>query len=992
MNEMNKNSKKHWGSLEEYFETSSFKDGIGREFLAPPQEQKVTEIERRDFLKVMGAGLFMATAACTRRPVEKIIPYVNRPLDTTPGVANYYTSTCDSCSSGCGILVKTREGRPIKVEGNPEHVMNEGALCARGQASVLNLYDPDRLKAPLVIEDITGLSQELTLAELDDSLKNKFNALRQGNKKLVLLTGLITSPTTLKIIRDFLSAYPGSQHVMFDAAHPEEVSLANDASYGEKMIPHYAFDKADAVVSFGADFLGTYVSPVEFSKKFSKNRKLAEKPEMSQLTVVESVLSLTGTNADVHHAVKPGDELVVALGVANLVGKKSGGVPSVIAAYNAEKVSGLTGVSAKALEDIADTLLKNRGKSLVLGGTVRGAHAVALQTVVNFINSALGNDGITVDFGRGSNEVSSGFGALTQLVSDMKAGNVGALIIQGINPVFSLPASLKFADALSKVPLTVSFAKVLDETAKISDYVVAESHAFETWGDANPRNGLYSIIQPTISPLYSTRSLGEMLLVLSGNTQTYYTSLKATWNDSILGGTSWDEVLQKGFVQKEGGSASRSFNSSALAVVPANLGTVSNKFILSLCPSRAISDSQDVNNSWLQEMPDPISKVTWDNYISMAPQAARDLRLAEGDVVAISAAGVSGEFPVHIQPKMHPQTLSLAVGYGRKVSGKVGTGVGFDAYPFQQVVDGNLAWGGLVLESVIKTGVNHQLAITQGHHTMEGRDIVRETTLEEFAKNPEASNEGHEAEDLTLWPVHEYKGYRWGMAIDMSVCTGCNACMIGCQSENNIPTVGREQVIVGREMHWIRVDRYYVGDPDKNPDVSYQPMLCQHCENAPCETVCPVIATVHDEEGLNTMVYNRCVGTRYCANNCPYKVRRFNYFGYHDVVEKPRSYQFNPEVTVREQGVMEKCTFCIQRIHEAKWNAKYENRLVKDGEIKTACQQTCPTDAIVFGNTNDPDSKVSKIKKLPRGYHVLEETNVKSQVTYLAKVRNKVSA
>lgn len=1002
---------KVWGSLEEFNQTEEFKQSLGKEFVNPPQEQEVSSMERRTFLKVMGASMLMASMASCRRPVEKVIPYVNKPDEVTLGIPNYYSSTCGECSTGCGLVVKTRESRPIKLEGNELHPLNQGALCARGQASILNLYYPGRLKGPVKNGVV---STDVTWASIDKEIQS---ALSKGNKKIYLYTNSTNSPSLLRLISDFSKKYSQVKHVAYDPLAPEELAMANELSFGRKVTPKYNFDQAIEVVSFGADFLGAWLSPTQFAKDFSKNRKV-ESSKMSKLHMFESGVSLTGTNADERHMLKSGTEIFAALALAHeiIVNKRfsiyagDSSVRGLLGRYSARKMSVEHGFDLGVIQKLASSLIKNRGKSIVLGGSLRGAHAVELQVVVNLLNSALSNVGRTVEMSEvSSNQANSSYEDVVEMVKDMEAGRVGALIIADSNPVYNLPKGLGFEKALKKVSLKISTATMVDETAELVDYICPSSHYLESWADAEPYTGLFSVGQPVVSPLYQTRSLAESLMKWSGINGSWLDYLKSTWKSQILSGAvgfgaSWNAVLEKGFFDKglkDSSYNSLTFRMSALSGL-ARVESLKVPFALQLVSSVEMGDGRSANNAWLQELPDSLSKVTWDNYVSLSPKVADDLNLEEGDIVSLEGKGIGIELPAHIQPRLSHNQLVVKVGYGRKKVGDaatsydghdfgvIGEGVGVDVYPLQNISGRYLAWGGLEINRVVKTGKKYRLAITQGHHTLEGRDLVKETTYSDYQKDPSSGNHSHH-KPMTMWSGHEYNGYKWGMAVDTTLCTGCNSCMVGCQSENNVPVVGKEQILMGRDMHWLRIDRYYVGDDKNDPEVSYQPVLCQQCENAPCETVCPVLATVHSEDGLNQMIYNRCVGTRYCANNCPYKVRRFNYFEYTGVFEsKPLNYVLNPDVTVRSQGVMEKCTFCVQRIRVAKDDAKDRGSdRVDESSLKTACQQTCPSDAIVFGDLNDPKSKVSELFKSARSYELLEELNVGSRVAYLTKVRNK---
>ncbi len=1048
---MNQNQPKYWTSIDQLLQTEEYKKAAAQEFLENPAEQNLTDMDRRSFLKVMGASFLFASAACYRRPVEKVIPYVNQPQEVVAGVADWYSSTCGDCSCSCNIIVKTREGRPIKLEGNPLSPLNQGGLCAQGQASILNLYDPDRLK--FAVANQNGKTSEIKWADLDAKVQAELSVVSQKGQSIYLLTGSKIGPSTSKLIEEFSKAYSQVQHVIYDVTAPEEVAQAQALAYGQNLVPSYKISKAKMILSFGADFLGSWISPVQFAKDFSRARKV-ENGSMARLAVVEASLSITGSNADQYFGVTSGNELLIALGLLNeiLIQKNvssyASSLSSALASYSLKSVAAQTGLKLEALQKLANDLVEAKGEVLVLGSALKAKNALALNLVANLLNSALDSDGKTVDYSRPSYQVQSSLANLLTLIQEMKEGKVGALIVQGVNPVYALPASLGFSEALKKVSLVLSLADRVDETATLAHYVAPASHYLEAWSDSEPRKGLYAVGQPVISPLYQTRSFQDSLLTWAKLPyKNFYEFLKDNWKKEIYSSNSqgknfdtfWEDSLKNGIVgdDKDSASASsRSFNTSALLEKISSFSPVQGA-ALALVPSYAVGDGRFSNNAWLQELPDSLSKLTWENALSVSVKKSTELSLKDGDVVKVKGQGIDFEVPVIVQPKLANNTLTLAFGYGRKNAGRVGNDVGISVAPFQKLEGQSLVWSGLPVE-ITKTGAHVRLAQTQGHHNLEvgettltnepgnegaadrKKDIIKELTYAEYenggdAHGKEASKGGHGGGHAgvlpSMWEPHEYTGYRWGMAIDMNACTGCNACVISCQSENNIPVVGKDQVIRGREMQWIRIDRYYSGDVE-NPDVSHQPMLCQHCEDAPCETVCPVLATVHTDDGLNSMVYNRCVGTRYCANNCPYKVRRFNFYDYakkflekYDWKDNDFSGDFwsfgkkpdykealnlvlNPDISTRSRGVMEKCTFCMQRIRDSKDKAKSESRQVRDGEIRTACQQTCPADAIVFGNTNDPESEISKIRKNPRGYSLLEEINVKPQVTYLKKVRN----
>lgn len=953
-------------------------------------------MDRRDFLKFLGMNAAMTTlVACSRRPVEKIIPYLVKPEEITIGIANFYASTCGECPAACGTLVKTREGRPIKMEGNPHHVMSKGGLCARGQASLINLYDPDRLRGPRAMKRTAGKGEAIPWGNVDTRVSTALNKIHAGRGAVRILMGTTTSPATKAAVADFVGSFRNGKIVWFDPVSYENVVKAQELSYGTAVMPRYRFDKADYVLSFGADFLGTHVSPVEFTKGFAAKRALLGKtPEMSRFTAFESFPNTTSGNADRCIPIRPGDELAVAVAIARAMGI----APDTLKEYK-------TDVDPKIIETIAHELRAHRGKAIVIGGTASPGNpqALALELVVNLLNSTLGNEGETIDgTARPSNQALGTYVAMLELIDEMKAGSVDMLLIQGVNPVYQLPVRLEFAEASTKVPLVISFNDRIDETAALCDYVCPTPHALESWGDAEPQKSIHSLQQPAISPLFDTRAFQDSLMVWAKADTTWYDYLRGYWQKKIFavsGVTTsfdafWESVLREGvFVENRNDTSSaRALKTGVFASAPhPHLPPPKGDgvFRLALYATVAQHDGRHANNAWLQELPDPITKITWDNYINIAPATANRLDLMEGNTVVLSSDTSTIEAPIHIQPGMHPQALAIAVGYGRSMSGVVGNGVGVNAY---SLTSGDLAshvgWSGQVV-TLQKTGRTTTLACTQGHQTMEGRPIIKETTLDAFLKNPRAGNE-EEGHLISMWDPHKYPGHKWGMAINLNSCTGCSACVVACQSENNIPTVGKEQVTRNRIMHWLRIDRYYSGD-EANPQVSNQPMLCQHCDNAPCETVCPVVATTHSDEGLNQQIYNRCVGTRYCLNNCPYKARRFNFLTYSSTAnpEPPLHLLLNPDVTVRTRGVMEKCTFCVQRIEEKKsWAKDRGLEKIPDGELKTACQQSCPADAIVFGDANDPHSKLAKLMQHPRGYNVLAELNTRPAITYLTKVRN----
>lgn len=1038
---------RHWVSTEEltpeYWADESIQTRRSQEFYDKPIEtlEKIEALDksgvtRRDFLTIMGASMAMASFACARRPVNKIIPYVVQPQELTPGVPLFYASTikgygCD----GYGIVVKTREGRPIKIEGNEEHPMNAGALSAQAQASVLSLYDPERLKAPMKGSK-AGSKSATSWSDVDTMIAG---ALKEA-KRVRIVSYPQNSDSTRRAMKDFMSAFTDARWLEVDPVGMDEVAEGQSEAYGTRVVPHYAFDQADVIVSFGADFVGTWGGAVENSSLFGKKRKL-EKPtdEMSKLYVFESNLSTTGASSDERFAIIPGTEVAAAMAVARELivvqkkGKFAGNaeVESALAGNSEEWLAKAGGLQKEKIKQVATDLWNARGKSLIVGQGSAG-----LQAVVNLLNSNLDNDGKTVDGVANPLPYTASVRALAGLQAEMDAGQIDVLIINQSNPVYFLPNGDAFAESMKKVKTVIAINDRIDETANFADVVLAENHFLESWGDAHPKAFVYSLQQPALSPIHDTRSLEEVLMgwtragvkstgllaqVSSAPKATFYDFVKENWKQSLFPSYGkgaafndfWELTLQKGVLEgKMGASRERAFKTASLKVAKDAVAQLKNLSLgkskkgpategsgiaLALYSTIQLTDGQLANNAWLQEMPDPITTITWDNYLNIGPAFAKELNIEANDVVTVKGESGSFEIPVNVQPGIVKGAATIAVGYGRTAVGKVGNHVGSNAFKVAKFSgEKGLETSGMLV-TITKTGKKYELAMTQGHNRTENRPIINDITFAEYKKNPETANHTDPhlrmKEVPTMWtpPVDYSKNpYRWMMAIDLNSCTGCGACVIACQAENNIPVVGRDRVRQSREMHWIRIDRYYSGS-EENPQVVFQPMLCQHCENAPCETVCPVVATSHSDDGLNQMTYSRCVGTRYCQNNCPYKVRRFNFFDHWKDYKDTLNMVWNPDVTVRSRGIMEKCTFCVQRINEVKGHAKDRNGMIKDGEVKVACQQTCPVDGIVFGNVNDPTSRISQMVKHPRAFRALEILNTRPSITYLTKVRNTAS-
>jgi len=1001
----------YWQSLEEWGGDPEFQKMAETEFQSSPLregEEREEGWARREFLKLMGASLAMTTASCIRRPVQKIVPYNKQPEEVTFGVPNFYTSTYFDGQEGIGVLIRTREGRPLKVEGNPEHPLNKGGTSARAQAHILSLYDPERFQGPMKnLQNKERTNRDTIHAKYEEADDDVVKALQKGS--VGLLTGNLSGPSTQAVVSDFCQAFKAT-HYQWEPISSQSLREAQKACYGEDLVPFYDFSKAKVIVSIDADFLGTWIAPVTFTKHFSMGRKNIE--EMSKLVVFDSHYSLTGANADIRFRIKPSQQLMAVMALAHeVIVKKSqtrfAGNAQVKAALDPYAgAAAELGIDSAKLSALADDLIKNKGQSLIVAGGMptENAAGLSLQMAVNLLNSALENEGSTVNSKLAFTNLRDSQSALPQLMADIEAGKIKTLIIHGVNPIYSYAASEELKKSLRKLDMIVSTADRNDETARFANYVIPDHHMMENWGDGEFVKGLISIQQPTIRPMYDTRSFQFSLMnwafmakVGSKRLTTYenyYDFLKAYWKEDVhpkFGkGKSfddfWDEALQKGVLGTENFNSkgeARSFRVEALSKMATS--PTSSDLQLVLYPSMAFMQGTLSNVSWLHEWPDPVSKICWDNFASVSIALAEKMGLSESDVVEIEANGKKISLPVHIQPGLHDQVVAIAVGYGRSAAGKVGNGIGQNAYPMANVTKDSVEFSGLAC-SIKKMGMNTRLATVQSHHSMEGRQIVAEATLNQYKKDPSAGLHKHEV--FSIWSGHAYNGHKWGMAVDLNTCTGCSACMMACVSENNTPVVGKKYVMQGREMHWMRIDRYHVGDPSEAQTV-FQPVMCQQCDNAPCETVCPVIATSHSDEGLNDMIYNRCVGTRYCSNNCPYKVRRFNWFNFTKNIEKPLHLALNPDVTVRPRGVMEKCTFCVHRIKNGKIKAKLEKRELVDGEIKTACQQACPTNAIVFGDLNNANSEVARIfKNEKRNYSLLEEFHAAPSVRYQTKIRN----
>lgn len=957
---------------------------------------------RRDFLKLAGFTLAGGVlAGCQPAKVEKAIPFLIKPEEITPGLATWYATTCHGCSAGCGVLAKNRDGRPIKLEGNPDHPISKGGLCAVGQASLLGLYDSKRLKTPLVRGKASNWD------EVDRTVIGELERIRARRGAVRLLTGTVTSPTAQALIRQFLSGFKDARHIQYDALSCSAVLDAHERTHGRRILPRYGFDRAEVIVSFDADFLATWISPVEFTKGYRSKRTLeGNPPTFSYHAQIESRVSLTGSNADERFSCSPAEVRSMIRRLAAALGAKA-------------KIGQFVEKPDETVSRLADRLWAARGTSLV----ICGINDLGAQIEVNFINHVLGSYGTTINLDLPSYQKQGNDAEVKRLISEIQAGTVSALIIQNCNPVYDLPDGENVGKLMASVPLVICMTEREDETSGAAGVVCAEPHGFETWTDAEPVAGVLTITQPLIQPFGSTRPFIESLAAWMGQKISAYELILREWQGTQFKRQSreksfqqfWDQAVRNGFAEVEPARVSvTAFRMEPVRVVAQKpLEGADDGYSLVLHPTVAMLDGRHAHNPWLQELPDPVTKIVWDNYASISRAAAEGLGLSEGDVVRLDAKGTSLELPVHIQPGQHERTIAVALGYGRKGTDRFanigpqwleakptvpqGELIGRNAAPLLAWADDRLQYGGRTVR-ITKTGTRRLLACTQDHHSLhvpehlapkngERRPIVQETTYRQYVTDP-SSGKFPEHEIVSLWgDPHKYLGHHWGMAIDLTACTGCSACVVSCMAENNVPVVGKDEVARNREMTWIRIDRYY-DESGGGFSVAHQPMMCHHCDNAPCETVCPVLATVHSEEGLNQQVYNRCVGTRYCANNCPYKVRRFNWFRY-DHGDERQKLVLSPDITVRDRGVMEKCTFCVQRIQEAKIEAKKSGVPLRDGDIQPACAQSCPAQAIVFGDMNDPNSELAKRMKHPRFYRVLEELGIRPSVGYMTMVKNR---
>jgi molybdopterin-containing oxidoreductase family iron-sulfur binding subunit len=991
-----------WRSLDELAATPAFEDLLHREF--PRHASEWPEgVSRRNFLQLAGASLALAgLTGCTKQPLEKIVPYVRQPEQVVPGRPLFFATALTHAGYATGVLAESHLGRPTKIEGNPDHPASLGATDSFAQAALLTLYDPERSQE-IVRNGRTGTWSGFA-SDVNAALRARQPL---GGEGLRLLTGTVTSPTLAAQIRDLLTRFPQARWHRWEPAGRHNEQAAARLAFGRPVETRYDFTKADVIVSIQSDALTHAPGNVRYQRDFASRRRVHGAPAgtMNRVYCVESVPTNTATISDHRLQLPPAEVEAFVLALAQALGvAPAGGAPA----------DTLTDAKAKTwIQAVVEDLQAHRGRSLVLGDEILSP---AAQVLIHGINSALGNAGSTVIY---TDPVEADpvdhLESLRTLVADMNAGRVEMLVmLGGVNPVYTAPADLGFAQALQKVGLRIHHGLYQDETAEYCHWHIPAAHELESWGDARSFDGTVSVLQPLIDPLFDGKTETEVLAAFSDRPDTgSHDLVQAYWKTQLPGGVggfdaAWRAILHDGLVPNTqlppigvaaGGGAQQAAGTVAAAVAEAR--GQKDRITLLFRPDPTIYDGRYASNAWLQELPKPITKLTWDNALVLGPATAQRLGLKVEETVEVTVAGRKTPAAVWILPGQAENTAVLTLGYGRTRGGR-GTGCGFNAYALRA----SNALGSAPAE-IRRIGERYQFACTQNHHALdpqghedelagreaERREVIRKTTLAELAKDAQVIQEHREKPDEheTLYPGWDYKGHAWGMAIDLSVCTGCSSCVTACQAENNIPVVGKDQVLAGREMHWLRIDRYFEGGIDE-PEIHNQPVPCMHCENAPCEVVCPVAATSHSAEGLNDMVYNRCVGTRYCSNNCPYKVRRFNFLRYSDRTSPLLAMVANPDVTVRMRGVMEKCTYCVQRIEQAKIEAKItpdaaERRIPPD-KLQTACQQACPTHAIVFGDIHDKAWEVTQWKTDPLSYGLLEELNTRPRTTYLAKVRN----
>lgn len=1009
----NNGNKNIWKSLRDYQDDpdllktklNEFQEGVTDDF----HPDEMNKFSRRKFLAVLAASTAYATTACTNyRDKGEIVPYIDRPEEILPGKPTYYASTFSEEGTAYGILIKTREGRPIKIDGNPDDPINKGKVPSVVHASILNLYDPDRLQHP------SKDNRKSSWKNLNEELIKQFEKYQEDGKEIALITGSITSPTTKMALREFAEKYPTTKFYSIQLSNDQNRRTGWKNSYSQNILPAIKWNEAKVILALESDFLGKDGNTVENRILYAEGRNITETKELSKLYSVEGGMSLTGMNSDVRFRLNPQLQFEFIASLINELlnknainsSKLNDNLKSIINSNHLNKFAEKVGLDYEKLSKLVSDLADNKGNSIIYAGDILSPE---VHLLVNLLNELLGNTKL-YDFKNAfvNQDDLSSSAEINSLVNSMKDGKVGAVIHFESNPVYELSGDFQYENALKKVETVLSLSETPNETTRNSKYVLPLSHSLESWGLYHTRNGHINLQQPVINPLFDTMEKEVVLFnfingkILGQDTYQKYvkeyikSNVYSELNPAAPFETFWLTSLHDGVI---------SLNSDSYQLAKINQSSINNGVLntsgitLVLNKNYNFGSGKHSNNGWLQELPHPVSKVTWDNYAAISPATAKKLNVTNNDLIKITVDSKETEIAAFIQPGMAEDTIVAEMGYGRSNSGAVANGVGFNVNSLlssestSKYIYNNV--------SITKTNETYELASTQEHHSLDeefvkdfhrSRHIIQEGTLNEYKSNPEFLKE-YKPEIFSITEAHEYKDEKWAMSIDLNKCLGCSECVTSCNVENNVPIVGKDQVSRGREMHWIRLDRYYSGTPEE-PIVSTQPILCQHCDNAPCENVCPVNATNHSPDGLNQMAYNRCVGTRYCANNCPFKVRRFNFYNFRDHFEDSyydndlTSLVHNPEVTVRSRGVIEKCTFCIQNIMEARENAIREGREIGPEDVKTSCQTACPTNAIEFGDSNNKNSKVSKYIAHELGYHVLEELNVRPNVTYLAKIRN----
>lgn len=975
-NEINVSSK-YWQNVEDKnYELENLKNEFPEDIFDVGMAQK----GRRDFLKIMGFSLSVlpVMSSCRQIPKQKALPYLEKSDQVIPGVANWYATTNGHCPSATPLLVKAREGRPIKVEGNSKSPLSRGGVSPACQASVLSLYDSSRYKTPMKKGEYSNYKT------IDSEIMAGLNQSRNQGKRIALVLSSIYGPSQKSVVERFQNHFGNVDIIQYNPFAKSTQVKAVEEVFGQRDALEYNLENADIVLGISADFLATGIYPISLTKQYSARKAVSENPDILRHIQVEGRMSLTGTNSDKRIVLSSSEESIF---INNLLRQIQ-----VLTNTSLVPVQFIDFEHEAEVKKVANELVAKRGKSAVIYGGDRLADAVK----VNTINHILDNMNKTVMLSARSYVSYEDDQAFQNFVNHSAQGRYSHVIFYDVNPFYDYFDQAGLQEAMNRVPTKISLAGAPDETSEACDYVSPDRHYLEKWDDFEHARGIFTFSQPVIQSIFNNRSAQDTLLTWTGYQGKYRDYVQNLWETRLqreLGHQGrfrefWAQCIHDGIVEHANPSVRPAVRFSLRN--PGRFSEalrVNNELEVQLYQKIGMHKGKFANNPWLQEMPDPVTKATWDNYLLVSPQYARENKLKTGAVVKLKAQGKELKLPVLVQPGMGKNVFAVAMGYGRTVSGKAGKNVGVNAFPFASLDARNGQFRSVAsVESIERTSENYDIALTQTHHSLEGRDIVKETVLGEYKKNPSSGNETG-VHLYSMWTPHKKEGYQWGMAIDLNKCTGCSACIVSCNAENNVPVVGKDEVFRRREMHWIRIDRYYSGD-DANPETVYQPMTCQHCDNAPCETVCPTLATVQSSEGLNQQVYNRCVGTRYCANNCPYKVRRFNWFNYAQD-SRLENMVLNPDITVRHRGVMEKCTMCIQRIQEKRILSRNENRQIREGEVKTACQQSCPGDAIVFGDLNNPESEIAKKVQDPRYYRAIEELGIAPRVGYMTKVRNK---